>query len=104
MDELLGKSLGRYQILALLGEGGMGVVYKAYDPNLQRVVAIKVMHSHFIRQSNFKERFLQEGRIAARLDHPCIVQVFDSGQVDSMLFIVMKFIPGDDLGKMRQLH
>jgi serine/threonine protein kinase len=102
MDELLGKSLGRYQILALLGEGGMGVVYKAYDPNLQRVVAIKVMHSHFIRQSNFKERFLQEGRIAARLDHPCIVQVFDSGQVDSMLFIVMKFIPGDDLGKMLQ--
>ncbi len=105
MDELLGKTLGRYQILALLGEGGMGAVYKAYDPLLQRAVAIKVMHSHFARQMNFKERFLQEGRVAARLDHPSIVQVYDSGQVDSILYIVMKYIPGDDLGKMLQdLH
>lgn len=102
MEELIGKTIARYRILALLGEGGMGAVFKAHDLTLQRDVAVKVMHLHFARQADFKERFLQEARVAARLDHPCIVQVFDFGQTNSMLYIVMKYIPGDNLSKMLQ--
>jgi serine/threonine protein kinase len=102
MEELIGKTIARYKILALLGEGGMGAVFKAHDLTLQRDVAIKLMHEHFARLSDFKERFLQEARVTAHLDHPCIVQVFDFGQTNSMLYIVMKYIPGDNLSKMLQ--
>jgi len=105
MDNLVGQSLNRYQILSLLGEGGMGAVYKAHDVTLQRDVAIKVMHTHIARRSNFQERFLQEARTAARLDHPGIVQVHDFGQDRSLLYIVMEFIAGDNLEMMlRQMR
>ncbi|MBN1149227.1 MAG: serine/threonine protein kinase, partial [Anaerolineales bacterium] len=105
MQELVGQSLNRYRIIELLGEGGMGAVYKAHDVTLQRDVAIKVMHPHYARQADFQERFLLEARTAARLDHPSIVQVHDFGKSDfgpnrSLLYIVMEFIPGDDLEKM----
>ncbi|MBN1149335.1 MAG: protein kinase [Anaerolineales bacterium] len=105
MQELVGQSLNRYKILELLGEGGMGAVYKAHDVTLQRDVAIKIMHPHYARQGDFQERFLQEARTAARLDHPGIVQVYDFGKADigpnrSLLYIVMEFIPGDNLEKM----
>ncbi|RPI87692.1 MAG: FHA domain-containing protein [Chloroflexi bacterium] len=102
MEELIGKTISRYKILALLGEGGMGAVFKAHDVTLQRDVAFKIMHPHFARQGDFKERFLLEARAAARLDHPSIVQVYDFGQANGMLYIVMEFIPGDNLGKMLQ--
>ncbi len=100
MKELVGKTLNRYRILNLLGEGGMGAVFKAHDLTLQRDVAIKVLYPHFARQSDFQERFLQEARSAARLDHPSIVQVHDFGQDQGYLYIVMEFIPGDNLDKM----
>ena len=100
MDSLIGQSLNRYKIISILGEGGMGAVFKAHDITLQRVVAIKVMHPHFAGLPNFQERFLQEARSAARLDHPGIVQVHDFGQDRSNLYIVMKFIPGDNLDKL----
>ena len=100
MDNLIGQILNRYKIISLLGEGGMGAVYKAHDLTLQRDVAIKIMHAHYARQPNFQERFLQEARTAARMDHPGIVQVHDFGQDRSLLYIVMEFIPGDNLGKM----
>lgn len=100
MEKLIGQTLNRYKIVSLLGEGGMGAVFKAHDLTLQRDVAIKVMHGHYARQPNFQERFLQEARTAARLDHPGIVQVHDFGQDRSQLYIVMEFIPGDNLGKM----
>lgn len=98
--QLVGQTLDRYKIMALLGEGGMGAVLKAYDVTLQREVAIKMMHPHLASQANFQERFLQEARVAARLDHPGIVQIFDFGQHRQMLYIVMKFIPGDNLEQM----
>ena len=79
MKQLIGQSLDRYKITALLGEGGMGAVFKATDVTLQRDVAIKIMHPQFARQSDFQERFLQEARTAAKLDHPGIVKVFDFG-------------------------
>ena len=101
-DPLVGQSLDRYKITKLLGEGGMGAVYKAFDLTLQREVAIKIMHAQFARQPDFQERFLQEARTEARLDHPGIVKVFDFGQARDMLYIVMDLIPGDNLRKMLQ--
>jgi serine/threonine protein kinase len=97
MALLVGRSLNRYQINQLLGEGGMGAVYKGHDQTLQRDVAIKIMHPHYARQPQFQERFLQEARSAARLSHPSIVQVHDFGQADGHLYIVMEFIPGKNL-------
>ena len=101
-EELIGKTLDRYQIISLLGEGGMGAVLKAHDVTLQRDVAIKIMHPHFARRSDFQERFLQEARTAAHLDHPGIVKVYDFGRQQSYLYIVMEFLRGDNLRKMLQ--
>ncbi len=105
MERLVGQSLGRYKLTSLLGEGGMGAVFNARDLTLQRDVAIKIMHPHLSRQPSFRERFLQEARTAAHLDHPSIVQVYDFGQERtpegaSLLFIVMEFIQGDNLRQM----
>ena len=85
MDQLLGSSLGRYRLDTLLGEGGMGAVFKAHDITLQRDVAVKIMHPQFARTGNFRERFLLEARTAARLNYPNIVQVHDFGQEKDLL-------------------
>src|SRR4030042_7155318 len=100
MEKLIGQTLNRYKLVKLLGEGGMGAVFKGHDVTLQRDVAIKIMHPHFARQPNFQERFLQEARTAARIDHPGVVKVFDFGHAQSQLYIVMEFIQGDTLGQM----
>lgn len=76
MDDLIGKVLDNaFRVDKLLGEGGMGAVYKGHDVALDRDVAIKVMHPHVARQEGFRERFLQEARAIALLEHPGIVQV-----------------------------
>lgn len=100
MEKLVGQSLSRYKLIKLLGEGGMGAVFQARDVTLQRDVAFKIMHPHLASQPDFRERFLQEARTAARLDHPGIVQVYDFGQEQSLLYIVMKFIRGANLQDM----
>ncbi len=100
LENLVGQTLNRYKIVSMLGEGGMGAVFKGHDVTLQRDVAVKVMHPHFARQPDFRERFLQEARTAAKMAHPSIVQVFDFGQASSLLFIVMEFIPGENLGQL----
>ncbi len=97
MPDLVGQALNRYQMVSLLGEGGMGAVYKAQDTALKREVAVKVLHSHFARQPDFRERFLQEARTAARLDHAGIVKVFDFGEAQGQLYIVMELIAGENL-------
>lgn len=102
MDILIGKSLNRYKILSLLGQGAIGSVYKALDTTLQREVAIKVMKPDLARRPDFRERFLQEARTAARLDHPHIVQVHDFGQSGDILYIVMEYIPGKNLRNILQ--
>jgi eukaryotic-like serine/threonine-protein kinase len=102
MSNLVGQSLGRYKITSLLGEGGMGAVYKARDDMLKRDVAIKVMNPQFARMGSFQERFLQEARTVARVSHPGMVQVYDFGQEQSQLYIVMEFIPGQNLKQAMQ--
>src|SRR5258708_4170228 len=77
MVDVLGKKLGRYDIRERLGRGGMASVYKGYDMNLDRWVAVKVLHEHLVEETGFKERFEREAKVVARLNHPNIVQVYD---------------------------
>ncbi len=96
-QDLIGKTLNRYEITSLLNQGGMGVVYKGYDATLQREVAIKVMHAQYAQQPDFRARFLREARTAARLDHPGIVKVFDYSEQEGLLYIVMEYLAGENL-------
>jgi serine/threonine protein kinase/formylglycine-generating enzyme required for sulfatase activity len=92
--------LGRYRITARLGQGGFGVVYKAYDDELRREVAIKVPHRERIRGPGDAEVYLAEARIVAGLDHPHIVPVHDLGRTeDGLCFVVSKFIEGSNLAE-----
>lgn len=98
MTSVIGQTLNRrYRLDAILGDGGMGTVYRAYDLNLERQVAIKLMHSHFARQDEFRARLVQEARTAAQLDHPSIVRVFDFGDSEQGLFIAMEYVDGGSL-------
>jgi serine/threonine-protein kinase len=95
--ELLGKSLGRYRILSLLGRGGMGEIYKANDATLGRDVAIKVLPSDFSIDRDRLRRFEQEARAASTLNHPNIITIHEFGQEDGVRFIVSEFIEGETL-------
>jgi len=96
---------GRYRIEALLGQGGMSAVYKASDPNLKRVVAIKLIHPHLATDSNFIIRFEDEASAVAKLRHPNIVQVFDFNTDGDVHYMVLEFIPGETLqDRLRRLN
>ncbi len=97
MSELIGKTLGKYQIVIRVGRGGMARVYKAYQASLDRYVALKVLHGHLAEESDFIERFEREATAVARLRHPNIVQVYDYDDQDDLYFIVMEFIEGPTL-------
>jgi serine/threonine-protein kinase len=90
----LPENIGKYQIYSSLGEGAMGVVYEGFDPDIERRVAIKMLHPHLITQRNggeFLERFKREARSAARCIHPNIVMVLEYGLNDDMPYIVMRY-------------
>jgi serine/threonine protein kinase len=94
--------LPQYEILEKLGAGGMGAVYKARQPDLDRIVAIKILPTGMDDQYSFKERFRREARAMARLQHPGIISVFEFGETDSgddepLLYIVMEYVEGADL-------
>ena len=92
-----GTTIGRYEIVEPLGQGGMAVVYKALQPALDRIVALKVIRSGFSEDPEFLERFKREARAVARLDHPNIVQVYDFDQVEGRAFLAMQFLDGGTL-------
>ncbi len=93
--------IGRYQIIETLGKGGMGVVYGARDPELERDVAIKVVLSWAQYDEDAMARFNREARVVAQLQHPHIVTVFDAGRTDEGLpYFVMEYLEGTDLGKI----
>ena len=98
-ENLVGKQLGKYQIKAILGKGGMGMVYLGYDPMLDRRVAIKVLAPHLVWDEGFVERFLREARAAARIKHPNIVTVYDVGQEQEQFFFVMEYLEGETLAE-----
>jgi serine/threonine protein kinase len=101
---LIGRTLGRYDILAKLGEGGMGVVYKAHDAQLNRSVALKILPPHLLADPVRRQRFTQEARTASVLNHPNIVTIYDIGQIDGVDFIAMEFVQGKTLGELIGRH
>ena len=96
VDEL-GKVFPQLEILELVGKGGMGAVYKARQPRLDRIVALKVLPQEVGRDPAFAERFTREARAMARLSHPNIVAIHDFGQVDGLFYFVMEFVDGANL-------
>ena len=102
----IGKTLGgRYRIDDILGQGGVSAVYKAYDPNLKRVVAIKMIHAHLAEDPQFVIRFKEEAATVAQLRHPHIVQVFDFGFDSDLYYMVQEFVAGETLqGHLRRLN
>ena len=99
-DRLLGQQLGSYQILSLLGTGGMGVVYKARDPRLKRTVAIKVLPADQVSDPERKRRFIQEARAASALNHPNIITIHDIGSEGGIDFMVMEYVAGKTLDQL----
>jgi len=95
---------GRYQVRSRIARGGMATVYLASDLRLERPVAIKIMHGHLADDEQFKERFIQEARSAARLAHPNVVNVFDQGQDSESAYLVMEYLPGITLRELLQEH
>ncbi len=94
---LEGQNLGKYRILEQLGRGGMAQVYKAYHPQLDRYVAIKVLRSDLVEDAEFLARFQREARAVAALRHPHIVQIYDFDAQDDLYFMVMELLEGDTL-------
>ena len=101
--ELSGR-LGEYQLIAQLGEGGMGRVYKARHTRLDRIVALKVLPRGRIADPRAVARFEREMKAVGRLDHPNIVQAYDAREIDGTPVLVMEFVDGLDLARNRPPH
>ncbi len=94
----IGRSLNnRYRIEEIIGQGGMSAVYKATDPNLGRVVAVKLIHPHLSDNLDFVRRFEEEAKAVAQLRHPNIIQVYDFDHEGEVYYIVLEFVPGETL-------
>ena len=91
-------TVGGYRIESLIGRGGMGVVYLAEHVTLGRRVALKVVAPELVRDEAFRDRFIREARLAASLEHPNIIPVYDAGDADGVLFIAMRYVEGENLG------
>jgi serine/threonine protein kinase/DNA-binding beta-propeller fold protein YncE len=96
-DSRIGQELFGYRIEALVGRGGMGVVYRAYDARLKRNVALKLIAPELSEDERFRERFLVETELAASLEHPNVVPIHDAGEVDGQLYIAMRYVEGGEL-------
>jgi serine/threonine-protein kinase len=91
-----------YRLEGLAGRGGMGEVYRAHDTRLERTVALKLLGPQLADDERFRERFLRESRLAAVLDHPNVIPVYEAGDADGRLFIAMRFVEGTDLRRVLQ--
>jgi serine/threonine-protein kinase len=96
------STVGKYQIVELVGEGAMGTVYRALDPLLNRTVAVKVMSDAIARDGTLRDRFLREAQAAGSLQHPNVVTVYDFGEYSGHLYIAMEFVDGIDLEQLIQ--
>ncbi len=94
---LSGRRLGDYEILDTLGEGGMGIVYRARDVALEREVALKVLQPALAQDEEYERRFVREARVAAKLDHPNIVAVYAAGRHENVLYMAMQLVRGRTL-------
>ena len=97
MGQKVGQKIGKYEILAELGQGGMGVVYKARDPFIGRLVALKTIAPELVSDKEILERFKREAQSAGTLQHPNIVTIYDLGEADGLPYIAMEFVEGESL-------
>ncbi len=97
IEDLIGRSLGRYEITKLLGRGGMAAVFEANDTVLRRPVALKVLYSQYLADEALVQRFRREAIVAARLEHPNIVPIYDVGETEGSVYIAMKLLSGRSL-------
>jgi WD40 repeat protein/tRNA A-37 threonylcarbamoyl transferase component Bud32 len=101
-DPRVGTELAGYRIESLLGWGGMSVVYLAEDLRLKRRVALKLLAGRLAEDESFRERFLRESELAASIDHPNIIPIYEAGRTEDLLFIAMRYVEGRDLNKRLQ--
>ena len=99
-ESLIGRSLGRFRLLAELGRGGMGIVYLAHDDSLRRSVALKLLRPTLTRDDERHRRFLREARAAASVTHPHLTTIYDVGEVDGHVFIAMERLDGTSLRRL----
>jgi tRNA A-37 threonylcarbamoyl transferase component Bud32 len=99
-DTRIGTILAGYRIEERIGRGGMSVVYRADDIRLKRNVALKLLASELAEDAAFRERFLRESELAASLDHPNVVPIYDAGEADGLLYIAMRYVEGTDLKRL----
>jgi serine/threonine protein kinase len=97
---MIGHTISHYEVLEKLGEGGMGVVYKARDTHLDRFVAIKVLPAERVADPERKLRFVQEAKAASALNHPNIVHIYDIDQQDGVDYIAMECVAGKTLSQL----
>src|SRR5882724_5000091 len=95
----VGTRLGAYEILGLLGAGGMGEVYRARDTRLERTVAIKVLNSQLVASAELRGRFEREAKVISQLQHPHICVLHDVGSENGTDFLVMEFLEGESLAE-----
>jgi eukaryotic-like serine/threonine-protein kinase len=100
MENLIGKLIDNYRVVSVLGKGGMGIVYKAYDTKLDRYVAIKLLNAQMQNREQFVERFKREAKNQAKLTHPNIVAVYGFIEYSDLLGIVMEYVEGESLEKV----
>src|SRR5262245_52709740 len=96
----MSEKMDRYQILEEIGRGGFATVYRAHDTHLNRLVALKELHSHLLTDTDWIERFQREAHLIARLNHPHIVTIHDIGQTPSRQFLIMSLVEGPGLDKL----
>jgi serine/threonine protein kinase len=99
-SNLIGKNIGQYQISEQIGQGGMATVYKAYQPSINRYVAIKILPSQYAQDPNFVKRFEQEARAIAALEHPHILPVYDFGTQEGLTYMIMRYIKSGTLSNL----
>jgi ligand-binding sensor domain-containing protein/tRNA A-37 threonylcarbamoyl transferase component Bud32 len=100
MNEYTGKRLGSYQLLEQIGQGGMATIFKAYQPSMDRYVAVKILPRHFTEDETFEARFTQEAHTLARLEHPHILPVHDYGEQEGITYLVMRYV---EAGTLKEL-
>lgn len=99
-DDMLNKKIGRYEIQEVLGEGAMAVVYRAYDPEINRSLACKILKAEHCVDDEYTSRFLREGKAAGALSHASIVTIYDVGEIDGRPYIMMELVDGANLGEV----
>jgi len=107
-DSMVGRFLGQYELMELIGKGGMARIYKSIQPVLERYVAVKLLHPSVAADEDFLARFQREAKAAASLRHPHIVQIFDFGHQEELYYMVMELIDGptlrDELQRLKALN